>query len=121
METTHGKTHSENGEGECWWSRIASPYPDANNVAPPATNDEKEYRKRSLSRCNRRLLHALTAMAQPPLKRRQPQTTGGAHGAGRRSTRSYGLIKGAGAALGLFFYKKTLCANGINTSTSRYS
>ena len=26
METTHGKTHSENGEGECWWSRIASPY-----------------------------------------------------------------------------------------------
>jgi hypothetical protein len=25
METTHGKTHSENGEGECWWSRIASP------------------------------------------------------------------------------------------------
>ena len=29
METTHGKTHSENGEGECWWSRIASPYPDA--------------------------------------------------------------------------------------------
>ena len=22
METTHGKTHSENGEGECWWSRI---------------------------------------------------------------------------------------------------
>jgi hypothetical protein len=20
METTHGKTHSENGEGECWWS-----------------------------------------------------------------------------------------------------
>jgi hypothetical protein len=34
METTHGKTHSENGEGECWWSRIASPYPDANNVAP---------------------------------------------------------------------------------------
>jgi hypothetical protein len=19
METTHGKTHSENGEGECWW------------------------------------------------------------------------------------------------------
>ena len=80
----------KNGEGECWWSRIASPYPDANNVAPPATNDEKEYRKRSLSRCNRRLLHALTAMAQPPLKRRQPQTTGGAHGAGRRSTRSYG-------------------------------
>ena len=52
METTHGKTHSENGEGECWWSRIASPYPDANNVAPPATNDEKEYRTRSLSRCN---------------------------------------------------------------------
>jgi hypothetical protein len=38
------KTHSENGEGECWWSRIASPYPDANNVAPPATNDEEEYR-----------------------------------------------------------------------------
>ena len=34
----------KNGEGECWWSRIASPYPDANNVAPPATNDEKEYR-----------------------------------------------------------------------------
>ena len=33
METTHGKTHSENGEGRCWWSRIASPYPDANNVA----------------------------------------------------------------------------------------
>jgi hypothetical protein len=30
METTHGRTHSENGEGECWWSRIASPYPDAN-------------------------------------------------------------------------------------------
>jgi hypothetical protein len=28
----------KNGEGECWWSRIASPYPDANNVAPPATN-----------------------------------------------------------------------------------
>jgi hypothetical protein len=26
METAHGKTHSENGEGECWWSRIASPY-----------------------------------------------------------------------------------------------
>ena len=22
METTHGKTHSENGEGEGWWSRI---------------------------------------------------------------------------------------------------
>ena len=43
METTHGKTHSENGEGECWWSRIASPYPDVNNVAPPATNDEEEY------------------------------------------------------------------------------
>jgi hypothetical protein len=43
------------GEGECWWSRIASPYPDANNVAPPATNDEEEYRTRSLSRCNRRL------------------------------------------------------------------
>ena len=42
METTHGKTHSENGEGECWWSRIASPYPDANSVAPPATNDEEE-------------------------------------------------------------------------------
>ena len=53
METTHGKTHSENGEGECWWSRIASPYPDVNNVAPPATNDEEEYRTRSLSRCNR--------------------------------------------------------------------
>ena len=70
METTHGKTHSENGEGECWWSRIASPYPDANNVAPPATNDEEEYRTRSLSRCNRRLLHALTTTAQPPLKRR---------------------------------------------------
>ena len=33
----------KNGEGECWWSRIASPYPDANNVAPPATNDEKEF------------------------------------------------------------------------------
>ena len=32
MKTTHGKTHSENGEGECWWSRIASPYPDANNT-----------------------------------------------------------------------------------------
>ena len=60
METTHGKTHSENGEGECWWSRIASPYSDANNVAPPATNDEEEYRTRSLARCNRRLLHALT-------------------------------------------------------------
>ena len=29
----------KNGEGECWWSRIASPYPDANKVAPPATND----------------------------------------------------------------------------------
>ena len=55
LETTHGKTHSENGEGECWWSRIASPYPDANNVAPPATNDEEEYRTRSLSRCNRPL------------------------------------------------------------------
>jgi hypothetical protein len=40
------------GEWECWWSRIASPYPDANNVAPPATNDEEEYRTRSLSRCN---------------------------------------------------------------------
>jgi hypothetical protein len=41
----------KNGEVlECWWSRIASPYPDANNVAPPATNDEKEYRTRSLSR-----------------------------------------------------------------------
>ena len=90
METTHGKTHSENGEGECWWSRIASPYPDANNVAPPATNDEEEYRTRSLSRCNRRLLHALTTTAQPPFKRRKSQTTGGAHGAGRRSTRSYG-------------------------------
>ena len=64
METTHGKTHSENGEGECWWSRIASPYPDVNNVAPPATNDEEEYRTRSLSRCNRRLLHALTTTAQ---------------------------------------------------------
>ena len=46
MKTTHEKTHSENGEGECWWSRIASPYPDANNVAPPATNDEEEYRTR---------------------------------------------------------------------------
>jgi hypothetical protein len=22
METTHGKTHSENGEGECWWSPL---------------------------------------------------------------------------------------------------
>jgi hypothetical protein len=65
----------KNGEGECWWSRIASPYPDANNVAPPATNDEKEFRTRSLSRCNRRLLHALTTTAQQPLKRRQPQTT----------------------------------------------
>ena len=41
----HMKTHSENGEGECWWSRIASPYPDANNVAPPATHDEEEYRR----------------------------------------------------------------------------
>ena len=38
-----------------------------------AANDEKEYHPRSLSRCNRRLLHALTATAQPPLKRRQPQ------------------------------------------------
>ena len=39
MKTTHEKTHSENGEGECWWSRIASPYPDVNSVAPPATDD----------------------------------------------------------------------------------
>ena len=52
MKTTHEKTHSENGKGEGWWYRIASPYPDANNVAPPATNDEEEYRTRSLSRCN---------------------------------------------------------------------
>ena len=44
METTHSEKHiRKNGEGECWWSRIASPYPDANNVAPPAANDEKEY------------------------------------------------------------------------------
>jgi hypothetical protein len=78
METTHSeKQIRKNGEGECWWSRIASPYPDANHVAPPAANDEKEYRTRSLSRCNRRLLHAFTATAQPPLKRKQPQTTGG--------------------------------------------
>ena len=81
METTHGKTHSEKRRGEVLVVSNRIPYSDANNVAPPATNDEKEYHKRSLSRCNRRLLHALTAMAQPPLKRRQPRTTGGAHGA----------------------------------------
>jgi hypothetical protein len=61
------KTHSVKRRGECWWSRIASPYPDANNVAPPAANDEKEYHMCSLSRCSRRLLHALTATAQPPM------------------------------------------------------
>ena len=35
--------------GECWWSRIASPYPDANHVAPPAVNEEKGFPLRSSS------------------------------------------------------------------------
>ena len=50
METTMSleKHIRKNGEWECWWSRIASPYPDANSVAPPAPNDEEEYRTRSL-------------------------------------------------------------------------
>jgi hypothetical protein len=35
-------------------SRIASPYPGANHVAPPAAKDVKEYRTRSPQRRNRR-------------------------------------------------------------------
>ena len=27
METTHGKTHSENGEGECWWYSFLTTHP----------------------------------------------------------------------------------------------
>ena len=37
-------------------SRISSPYPGANHVAPPATKDEREYRTRSPPRRNRRLV-----------------------------------------------------------------
>ena len=55
----------KNGEGECWWSRIASPYPDANNVAPPAANDEKEYQKYGLCEFDISK-HALTVTVQPP-------------------------------------------------------
>ena len=48
----------KNGEGECWWSRIASPYPDANNVAPPAANDDHFLIKytNNVSKCLDRVL-----------------------------------------------------------------
>ena len=35
--------HSEKRRGGVLVSRIASPYPGANHVAPPATKDEREY------------------------------------------------------------------------------
>ena len=49
METTH----SEKRSGGVLVSRIASPYPGANHVAPPAAKDEKEYRTRSPPRRSR--------------------------------------------------------------------
>jgi hypothetical protein len=39
METTHGKTHSEKRRGGVLVVSNRIPYSDANNVAPPATNN----------------------------------------------------------------------------------
>ena len=47
METKH----SEKRRGGVLESRIASPYPGANHVAPPAAKDEKEYRTTLIFLC----------------------------------------------------------------------
>ena len=43
----YGYTPQLEKKGRVLVSRIASPYPGANHVAPPAAKDEKEYRTRS--------------------------------------------------------------------------
>ena len=51
---SYGTTPSEKRRAGVLVSRIASPYPGANHVAPHATKYEKEYRTRSPPRRIRR-------------------------------------------------------------------